>query len=225
MDRYQRHRPLYSEEEFTQIRKARIAVAGSGGLGSTVLQLLARIGFGTIHFWDNAVLDIPDLNRQILYKTTHLGQAKTTAALAELKEINPDLNYIAHKERLNPKSKVPDVDLLIDCLDSFHSRLHLDSLFFDKGIPIIHGSVFKEMGQLTTLFPGKTENYHSTFGIDHQAEEQEEKTIFPPMVTTLASLQVTEAVKCITKQYDQMLFNKLLIVNLKKNQFEVLPLT
>lgn len=225
MDRYQRHIPLYSEDEFAQIRKARIAVAGSGGLGSTVLQLLARIGFGTIHFWDDAVLDAPDLNRQILYKTTHLGQAKTTAALAELKEINPDLNYIAHEERLNPKTEIPDVDLVIDCLDSFHSRLHLDALFFDKDIPIIHGSVFKEMGQLTTLFSGKTENYQSTFGIDNQAEEQEEKTIFPPIVTTLASLQVAEAVKCITKQYDQMLLNKLLIVNLKKNQFEVLPLT
>lgn len=225
MNRYQRHKPLYSEEEFTQIRTAKIAVAGSGGLGSTALQLLARIGFGTIHFWDNAILDIPDLNRQILYKTTHLGQAKTTAALAELKEINPDLNYIAHEERLNPKTKVPDVDLVIDCLDSFHSRLSLDTLFFNKGIPIIHGSVFKEMGQLTTLFPGKTENYQSTFGIEDQPEEQTEKIIFPAVVTILASLQVNEAVKCITKRYDQMLLNKLLIVNLNKNQFEILPLT
>ena len=224
-DRYQRHIPLYSEEEFTQIKNAKIAVAGSGGLGSTVLQLLARIGFGTIHFWDDAILDIPDLNRQILYKSSHLGQHKTDAALKELKDINPVIQYYAHKERLDTNTKVPDVDLVIDCLDSFHSRLSLDTLFFSEGIPIIHGSVFKEMGQLTTLFPGKTENYQSTFGIEDQPEEQQEKTIFPAIVTTLASLQVNEAVKCITKRYDQMLLNKLLIVNLNKNQFEIFPLT
>jgi molybdopterin/thiamine biosynthesis adenylyltransferase len=224
MDRYQRHIPLYSKEEFTKIRSSKIAVAGSGGLGSTVLQLLARMGFGTLHFWDNAVLDAPDLNRQMLYKTAHLGLHKTDAALKELKDINPDIQYFAHKEKLNTKTKIPDVDLVIDCLDSFESRLSLDTLFFNKGIPIIHGTVFKEMGQITTLFLGKTENYQSTFGIEDQAEEQQEKTIFPPIVTTLASLQVTEAVKCITGKYDQMLLNKLLIVNLDKYKFEIIPL-
>jgi molybdopterin/thiamine biosynthesis adenylyltransferase len=225
MDRYERHIPLYSEDEFAYIKQARIAVAGCGGLGSTVLQLLARIGFGTIHFWDEAVLDIPDLNRQILYKTTHLGQYKTDAALAELKEINPDINYVAHKERLNAQTIIPEVDLVIDCFDSFGSRLFLDSLFFNKGISLIHGSAFKEKGHITTLIPGKTENYQSTFGIEDQPEENQEKTIFPATVTTLASLQVNEAVKFITKRHDQLLLNKLLVINLKENQFEILPLT
>lgn len=225
MNRYQRHRSLYSEEEFARIQNAKVAVAGSGGLGSTVLQLLARIGIGTIHFWDDAYLDLPDLNRQILYKPSHLGQLKTESALVELKEINPDIKLIAHTERLQPETNAPKVNLVIDCLDTFASRLVLDKLFFSKGIPIVHGSVFKEMGQLTTFFPGKTDNYQSVFGIEDQPEEYIEKTIFPATVTTLASLQVTEAVKCITLRYDQMLLNKLLMVNLKKNKFEILPLT
>jgi molybdopterin/thiamine biosynthesis adenylyltransferase len=225
MNRYERHTPLYSEEEFACIQNARIAVAGIGGLGSTVLQLLARIGFGIIHFWDNAALDLPDLNRQILYKTTHLGKNKTRVALAELMEINPDIKYFAHAERLDSLSKIPEVDLVIDCLDTFVSRLVLDSLFFAKGIPIIHGSVFKEMGQITTLFPGKTENYQTTFDIDDHPEEQHIKTVFPAIVTTIASLQVTEAVKCISKRYDQMLLNKLLMIDLKKNQFEIIHLS
>ncbi|RLD37213.1 MAG: HesA/MoeB/ThiF family protein [Bacteroidetes bacterium] len=224
MNRYERHIPLYSKEEFIRIRKAKIAVAGSGGLGSTVLQLLARIGFGTIHFWDDAVLDAPDLNRQILYKTTDIGKTKTTAALAELKEINPEIKYFAHQEKLNALTKIPDVDLVIDCLDTFSSRLILDQLFFANNIPIIHGSVFKHMGQVTTLFPTKTENYQYTFGIDNKSEEQQEKTVFPPIVTTIASLQVSEAVKCINKSFNQMLLNKLLIINLKENKFETIPL-
>lgn len=225
MNRYDRHQSLYSEEEFSAIRTAKIAVAGSGGLGSTVLLLLARIGIGTIHFWDSAILDAPDLNRQLLYKESHLGQAKTEIALAELQAINPEIHFIAHNERLIADSKVPEVDLVIDCVDSFASRLVLDSLFFANDIPIIHGSVYKEMGQLTTLYPGKTDNYQTTFGLEDSPEEETEKAIFPATVTTIASLQVTEAIKCITKRFDQMLLNKLLIVNLNKNQFDLFPLT
>lgn len=224
MNRYERHIPLYTEEEFARIRQAKVAVAGCGGLGSTVLQLLARIGFGSIHFWDDADLDAPDLNRQILYKTPNLGQQKTKAALKELKEINPDIHYFAHNERLNAQTEIPQVDLVIDCLDSFASRLVLDKLFFANDIPIIHGSAFQEMGQLSTLFPGKTQNYQDTFGIEDNPEEQEIKTIFPPIVTTIASLQVAEAIKCIIKKYDQMLLNKLLRIDLSENQFEILPL-
>lgn len=225
MNRYERHKPLYTQEEFTHIRQARIAVAGCGGLGSTVLQLLTRIGFGSIHFWDDATLDLPDLNRQILYKTPHLEQLKTKIALEELSEINPEVHFFAHAERIQSDTEIPDVDLVIDCLDSFASRLVLDSLFFAKGIPIIHGSVFQEMGQITSLIPEKTQNYQDTFGIDNNQEEQEVKTVFPPIVTTIASLQVNEAVKFITKRYDQMLLNKLLIINLKINQFDVLQLS
>lgn len=224
MSRYERHIPLYSKEEFELIQNARIAVAGIGGLGSTVLQLLARIGVGTIHFWDDAILDAPDLNRQILYSTTHLGQPKTKAALQELKEINPDIKIVAHAKRLDINSDITDIDLVIDCLDTFTSRLILDNLFFAKGIPIIHGSVFEEMGQVTSLIPGKTKNYKTFFGIEDNPEEQKIKTVFPAIVTTVASIQVSEAIKFISKRYDQMLLNKLLMVDLKNNQFEILSL-
>lgn len=224
MERYQRHTPLYSEEEFASIRQARVAVAGSGGLGSTVLQLLARIGFGTIHFWDDGHLDAPDLNRQLLYKPKHLGKSKTTIALAELQEINPELNYIPHFERLTYNSKIDKIDLVIDCLDSFASRLVLDDLFFANGIPIIHGSAFKEKGQITSLIPNKTENYQSTFGINNPPEEEQCKTIFPPSVTIVGSIQVSETIKYFTKRYNDMLINKVLVIDLSENKFETITL-
>ncbi|MBN1650166.1 MAG: HesA/MoeB/ThiF family protein [Bacteroidales bacterium] len=227
MERYQRHTPLYSEEEFREIRHTSIAVAGCGGLGSTVLQLLARIGFGTIHFWDNGYLDSPDLNRQFLYKPKHIGESKIAIALSELKEINPELNYIPHFEKLSIDSKIDTtakIDLVIDCLDSFASRLVLDKLFFDRGIPIIHGSAFKEKGQITSLIPEKTANYQSTFGIEDTPEEEQCKTIFPPVVTTVASIQITEALKYIGRHFDKMLINKVLIIDLRENKFETISL-
>ncbi|HAG17379.1 MAG TPA: thiamine biosynthesis protein ThiF [Bacteroidales bacterium] len=225
MNIYDRHISLFSKEEFELIRNAKIAVAGSGGLGSTVLQLLARIGFGTIYFWDCALVDLPDLNRQLLYKTNDLGKKKTEAALNELKLINPNLNLIGFAEKLEKSSIVPEVDLVIDCLDNFDSRLSLDYLFFERGVPIIHGSVFMEMGQVTTLLPGKTPNYQDTFGVEGDQEENEIKSVFPPIVTIVASMQVSEATKYISNRHDLLLLNKLMIINLKKNQFELFPLT
>jgi len=50
VDRYQRHSNLIGEADFEKIKQTRVLVAGAGGLGSTVLQLLARIGLGEIHF-------------------------------------------------------------------------------------------------------------------------------------------------------------------------------
>ena len=80
MERYARHINLFTEEVFARIQQARVLVAGAGGLGSTVLQLLARYGFGEIHFYDDGLLDPPDLNRQLLYTSEDLGVAKASAA-------------------------------------------------------------------------------------------------------------------------------------------------
>lgn len=225
MQIYQRHIPLYSKDEFRKIQNTTVAVLGCGGLGSTVLQLLCRMGVGTIHFWDPAVLDEPDLNRQMLYNQTHLGRKKAEIAKEVLHEINPTIQLYAYTSAIGVDSKIPRVDLAFDCLDTFSARLNLDQLFFSKDIPVIHASVFEDMGQLTSFVPGKTENYRNTFGIDSDSKEMQSKTVFPPIVTTMASLQVNEAIKYITGKQEQMLLNKLLVIHLGKNQFDLIPLT
>lgn len=224
MLRYDRHLQLIGEKDFKKIQASSVAVVGSGGLGSTVLQLLARIGFGKIHHWDYASLDLPDLNRQILYTTEDLGKKKTDAANEYLKKINPDIEIFSYHEKLDFDSGVPQVDLVIDCLDNFKSRLVLDKLFFDKGITVIHAGVFRYIGQITVFVPGKTENYSKTFGIENDPKEVEIKEVFPSIVTTLASLQVNEAVKFVTGRLDKMLINKLLVIDLFNNSFDTIEL-
>ncbi len=219
ISRYQRHQKLIGETEFSKIQKCKIAVAGSGGLGSNVLQLLARIGFGEIHHWDYAIVDLPDLNRQILYDTNDLGKEKIEVAKEKLKIINPDIKIHSYNSKLSNKTIIPDIDLVIDCLDSFGDRLILENIFFNKGIPIIHAAVSKYYGQITSLIPNKTKSYSHIFSIDEYTEESDIKEVFPSIVTILASLQVSEAVKYISEEYDKMLINKLLFVDLFDNSF------
>ncbi|RKX38247.1 MAG: hypothetical protein DRP20_03400, partial [Thermotogae bacterium] len=75
---YERHEQLLSQC-MEKIKKTKVLVAGLGGLGSTVLNLLARTGFEHLYAVDHKIVDEPDLNRQILYDHGDLGRRKVDA--------------------------------------------------------------------------------------------------------------------------------------------------
>ncbi|MFO7829458.1 MAG: HesA/MoeB/ThiF family protein [Bacteroidales bacterium] len=225
MDMYSRHMNLLGKMKFTKISKASVMVAGVGGLGSTVLNLLVRLGVGTIHFFEFAEIDLPDLNRQILFNTENIGAAKCKIALENLKKINPNIKIIAHCEKITKKTEIPTVDLVFDCLDNFSSRYILDDLIFSKGISMVHAGVSTYFGQLTVIIPGKTECLRKTIPLDAEKFDKTiDKEIFPPVVTTMASLQVSEGIKYLTNDFDNLLFGKILIIDLLSNSFDIIPL-
>lgn len=79
-----RHTPYVHEK----VKKARVAIAGLGGLGSNIAVALARTGVGHLHLVDFDIVEPSNLNRQA-YKIGHLGMKKTEALKLELKDINP----------------------------------------------------------------------------------------------------------------------------------------
>lgn len=198
-------------------------VAGVGGLGSTVLNLLVRLGIGTIHFFEFAEIDPPDLNRQILYNSEDIGAKKCETALAHLKKINPNINIFAHCEKIDEKTEIPKVDLVFDCLDNFTSRYILDALIYPMGIPMVHAGVSTYFGQLTVIIPGKTECFRNTIPVDEVPFDKKiDKNIYPPVVSVMASLQVSEGIKCLTDDFKNLLYKKILIVDLLSNSFDVI---
>lgn len=214
------------EDNFTKIQSAVVLVAGAGGLGCNVLQLIARIGFGTIHIFDPGIVDKPDLNRQTLYNENDLGHIKADVAAANLKKINSDINVIAHKVEIENETLPPELDIAIDCLDSFKGRLVLENLFFNKGIPLIHGGATQFFGQVTTLIPGQTSGLSDIFGRKFmKTADIPPKDIFPPVVMNVASIQVSEAVKLVCGIHEEdLLINKIMTVDLLTNSFEVIKL-
>lgn len=222
---YARHMNLLGEMKFNKISKASVMVAGAGGLGSTVLTLLVRLGIGTIHFFEFTEIDLPDLNRQLLYNSENIGAGKCGIALENLKKINPNIEIIAHCEKITENTEIPKVDLVFDCLDNFTSRYILDDLIFSKGIPMIHAGVSAYFGQLTVIIPGKTECLRKTIPLDAgKFDKKIDKEIFPPVVTTVASLQVSEGVRYLTGDFKNLLFGKILIIDLLSNSFDIIQL-
>ncbi|WP_330377461.1 sulfur carrier protein ThiS adenylyltransferase ThiF [Cellulosilyticum ruminicola] len=79
-----RHTPSVHEK----VKKAKVAIAGLGGLGSHIAIELARTGVGHLHLVDFDIVEPSNLNRQ-MYKIKHLGMYKTEALKQEIQEINP----------------------------------------------------------------------------------------------------------------------------------------
>ncbi len=93
---YARHTPNVHK----RIQKARVAVAGLGGLGSHIAIALARTGVGCLHLIDFDVVEASNLNRQ-QYRICHLGMAKTEALKDEIMQINPFVKIICHAVKIS----------------------------------------------------------------------------------------------------------------------------
>jgi molybdopterin-synthase adenylyltransferase len=225
MDRYSRHSELLSETEFVKIRNSAVMVAGAGGLGCNVLNLLARIGVGTIHFFEYSRIDAPDLNRQIFYHHEDLGKLKCETAGEYLQKINPEIEIIAHCEKIDENTQIPKVDLVFDCLDNFTTRYQLDNLLQKEKIPMIHAGVSTYFGQITTIIPGETKSLQKSIPVDtSQLDSKLDKRILPQVVTIVASLQVNEGSNYLCGKRDKLLTNKILSVDLFHYRFDIIEL-
>ncbi len=83
-----------------KLLQSAVAVVGAGGLGSTVIELLARQGIGQLIIIDNDRFTEQNLNRQIMSTEGNLGKYKVIAAAKRVKEINSATTVTIFRERL-----------------------------------------------------------------------------------------------------------------------------
>lgn len=151
--RYSRHLMLKEVGlEGQQILKtAHIAVVGAGGLGSPALLYLAAAGVGKLTLVDNDNVELSNLQRQILYKVNHLGQAKTQAASKVLASLNNQISIEPICQRLDEKN-LADVlqgaDIVLDCSDNFATRYLINRYCLAHTIPLISAAAIATQGQL-----------------------------------------------------------------------------
>ena len=142
-----------------KLRRAKVFVAGAGGLGSPVSTYLAVAGVGKIILVDFDSVDLSNLNRQFLHHEKDIGREKIKSAEEKLLSMNPEIKVETIREKItdeNAGSIVPPCDLIIDALDNFDTRHVLNRLAVERNIPLIHGAVSGYRGQATTIIPGKT---------------------------------------------------------------------
>jgi molybdopterin-synthase adenylyltransferase len=180
-----------------RLKQAKIAIAGAGGLGSTVAIYLAAAGVGTIGLIDHDKVKLTNLNRQILHWTGDVGRKKIASAAEKLKSMNPWTKIVAVDQMIadnNVADLLSDFDGIVDALDNLQTRLLINKAALDHGVPLFHGAVRAFEGRVMTVIPGKT----ACLGCVYRGVMPEEK--FPVIGVASAvvgALQATEVIKCV----------------------------
>jgi sulfur-carrier protein adenylyltransferase/sulfurtransferase len=157
-ERYSRHLliPEVGVEGQTKLLESRVLLIGAGGLGSPAALYLAAAGVGTIGIVDFDVVDVSNLQRQVLHATDRVGEKKTDSARQSIAALNPEVRVVAHEEMLtqdNVERLIEGYDVILDGTDTFETRYTLNDAAVAAGIPVVHASVFRFEGQLTTFIP------------------------------------------------------------------------
>ncbi|HET9594450.1 MAG TPA: molybdopterin-synthase adenylyltransferase MoeB [Anaeromyxobacteraceae bacterium] len=167
-ERYRRHIVIPEVGEAGQARllASKVLLLGAGGLGSPAALYLAAAGVGTIGVVDSDVVDLSNLQRQVLHSTRTLGQPKTASAADALRALNPDVKVVPFQERLTSENvlRILDgFDLVVDGGDNFPTRYLLNDASVLRGLPVVHGSVYRFEGQVTVFWPGKGPCYRCLY--------------------------------------------------------------
>lgn len=112
---------------YEKVNKARIGIAGVGGIGSNIAISLARLGVGYIKIVDFDVVEPSNLNRQ-QYFIEDIGEYKVKALKKHIFNINPfiDVEDLVEKiEKENIKEIFRDVDIIIEAFDSAKYKAEL----------------------------------------------------------------------------------------------------
>ena len=225
MGRYSRNMLTLSKAENDSLREKKVCVVGCGGLGGYIVEMLGRLGVGTITAIDGDTFDVTNLNRQILSDTTTLGKDKAKEAFNRMEKVNPEIKIIPIAEKLtkdNYPSLLRDCHVAVDALDNIKSRILLQESCEELNIPLVHGAIAGWYGQVTTIFP-KDRSLNKIYSgyMDSEVDNPLGNPSYTPAL--IASIEVSEVVKILINR-GNLLRNKMIFVNLLDNAFEIIDL-
>ncbi len=209
-DRYSRHLllPEVGERGQEKLLKSRVLLLGAGGLGAPAAMYLAAAGVGTIGLVDADVVDESNLQRQIIHSKSRVGMAKVDSAEAFISDLNPDVQVVKYKERLD-STNVDRIfagwDVIVDGCDNFPTRYLVNDASLKHKIPVVHGSIFRFDGQVTTFVPWQGPCYRCLYPEPppaHLAPSCAEAGVLGILPGVVGTLQATEAIKVLLGKGD-----------------------
>jgi sulfur-carrier protein adenylyltransferase/sulfurtransferase len=156
--RYSRHTllPEVGVEGQLKLLDAKVLLVGAGGLGSPSALYLAAAGIGTLGLVDDDVVDESNLQRQVIHTTARVGEPKTQSAKESVEALNPDVDVVEHRTRLdadNILEIIEDYDVIVDGADNFPTRYLLNDASVRLRKPVVSASILAFDGQISTFVP------------------------------------------------------------------------
>jgi len=223
LERYDRQIMIrgFGEEGQQKLKRAKVFIAGAGGLGSPAATYLTAAGVGVIRVVDHDRVELSNLNRQVLHWDEDIGRRKVVSATEKLKKLNQEAEIEAIEEMIteaNIFQLVAGFDLIVDAMDNLPTRYLLNKVALEKNIPFFHGAVYGFEGRAMTIIPGKTACLRCVY---RGATPEEKFPVIGVTPAVIGCIQATEVIKYIVG-IGQLLTNRLLIydgLNIKFTEF------
>lgn len=205
--RYSRHilLPDIDLEGQSQLLNAKVLIIGAGGLGCPAGIYLAASGVGHITIADFDHVELSNLQRQIAFKTKHIGHAKAETLKSTLTELNPDITAISLNTRMTGnalQTAAAEADAVIDASDNFETRFAVNAACHRAKTPLISGAASRYRGQLC-VFDFRQPNtpcYNCLFSHDSNDDAQTDCQalgVFAPVTGIIGSYLAAETIKVL----------------------------
>ena len=154
--RYSRHVtiPEFGKEGQERLKRSKVLVIGTGGLGAPALLYLTAAGVGEIGIVDFDKVEDSNLQRQVLFGTEDIGRPKTTVAKEKLENLNPYVKINIHETQLTSENALDifkGYDIVADGTDNFPTRYLVNDACVFTGIPNVYASIFRFEGQASVF--------------------------------------------------------------------------
>jgi molybdopterin-synthase adenylyltransferase len=220
--RYSRHilLPEIGIDGQDKLLASHALIVGVGGLGSPAAMYLASSGVGKLTLCDDDTVDLTNLQRQLLHRTSTIGLAKVFSAKQALSDINPEVEVLAHPLRIAGQQLmelVTQADVVLDCSDNFATRYQLNRACLAQGKPLVSGAATRFDGQVCVFDFRHSDSpcYNCLYPEHHDAEETRCAVmgVFAPLVGVIGALQSAEALKLLLN-IGTPLCGKLLLIDI-----------
>ena len=198
------------QEGQEKLKRSRVVIAGTGGLGSPIAIYLTAAGIGMIRLIDHDQVALSNLNRQILHWEEDIGRKKVDSARTKLRTLNSAVEIEAIAETItegNVSKLVDGCDGIVDAMDNLPTRYILNRCAIEKNIPFFHGAVNGFEGRVMTILPGKTACLRCMY---RGPVPQEKFPVIGVAPAVIGVIQATEVIKYLLG-IGKLLTNRLLI--------------
>ncbi len=203
--RYSRHTliPEVGVDGQIKLLNAKVLLIGAGGLGSPSALYLAAAGVGRLGIVDDDLVDESNLQRQVIHTTERVGTPKTESARLSIEALNPDVEVVEHRTRLNADNIleiIKDYDILVDGADNFPTRYLLNDASVRLRKPVVSASILTFDGQISTFIPFEGPCYRCLYPTPPPAElapSCSENGVLGVMAGIMGLLQANEVIKLV----------------------------
>ena len=212
-----------------KLKSARVLVVGAGGLGCPVALYLGAAGVGELTLVDDDTIELANLQRQIGFEDSWLGDAKAGRLADRVRAINPEVSVTAVHQRVEAEHLqrlVQEASLVLDCTDNFATRFALNRACVAAKVPLVSGAAIQGEGQLS-VYDSREQGspcYHCLYPEEGNEELTcSEAGVIAPLVGMIGSAQAMEAIKVISG-VGKPLVGRLLILDAWQMQWREMKL-